>query len=57
VRYLAAAREARERGEIPDGSYQWVEVYELDGDTAVALPRHLFRGPRDTAWVCRGRLI
>jgi hypothetical protein len=46
-RYLRTVQEAREGGEIPEGSYQWVEVYELDGESATPLPREIFNGPRD----------
>lgn len=38
---------AIERGEEPEGSYQWVTLYEVNGDQAAALPADWFDGPRD----------
>lgn len=38
---------AIERGEEPEGAYQWVSVYEVNGDQAVPLPAGWFDGPRD----------
>lgn len=52
-RYLKIVDEARERGEVPDGTYRWVEVFDLSGNPTrpgfqgVALPRELFSGSRD----------
>ena len=39
--------EARAAGEIPQGTYQWVEVYDTDGAEADPLPTDLFAGARD----------
>lgn len=47
---LAALREveaAIERGEEPQGMYQWVSVYEVNGEEAVSLPAGWFSSPRD----------
>lgn len=35
------------RGEEPKGAYQWVTVYDVNGDAAVPLPADWFDGPRD----------
>ena len=32
VRYLKIVDEARKRGEVPEGSYRWVEVFDLSGN-------------------------
>jgi hypothetical protein len=48
--YLEAQREidaAVARGEEPAGSYRWVSVYEVNGDTAQPVPDGWFDGPRD----------
>jgi hypothetical protein len=34
-------------GEEPDGAYQWLELYECDGEDAVQLPSSWFGGTRD----------
>ena len=34
-------------GEEPEGGYQWVSLYELDGEDAVPVPADWFDGPRD----------
>jgi hypothetical protein len=34
-------------GEEPEGAYQWVSLYELDGQDAVPVPAGWFDGPRD----------
>ena len=53
VRYLKIVDEARKRGEVPEGSYRWVEVFDLSGNPTppgfhgVPLPRSVFDGPRD----------
>lgn len=44
---LREVDEARGDGLVPQGEYQWLEVYELDGERADPLPRGLFDGPRD----------
>lgn len=47
---LAALREveaAIERGEEPQGLYQWVSVYEVNGEEAVSLPAGWFSSSRD----------
>jgi hypothetical protein len=45
---LQEVNSAREKGLVPDGEYQWLEVYELDGASSTPLPRNFFAGPRDT---------
>lgn len=35
------------RSEEPEGAYQWVTVYEVNGHDAVPLPADWFDGPRD----------
>jgi hypothetical protein len=51
--YLRAVDERQERGEAPEGSYRWVEVFDLSGNPTppgfqgTPLPRELFDGPRD----------
>jgi hypothetical protein len=53
VRYLKIVEDARKRGEVPEGTYRWVEVYDLSGNPTppgfkgVPLPRAVFNGPRD----------
>jgi hypothetical protein len=53
VRFLKIVDEARIRGEVPEGSYRWVEVYDLSrnptppGFQGVPLARAVFSGPRD----------
>jgi hypothetical protein len=53
ARYLETIRRREEAGEAPEGSYRWVEVYDLSGNPTppgfqgVALPRALFDGKRD----------
>jgi hypothetical protein len=53
VRYLQIVEEARTRAEVPEGSYRWVEVFDLSdnptppGFQGVPLPRNVFSGPRD----------
>jgi hypothetical protein len=39
--------EARRRGLVPEGEYQWLDVYELAGETASPLPGGFLAGPRD----------
>jgi hypothetical protein len=51
ARAFAALQEvnsARQKGLVPGGEYQWLEVYELDGARSTPLPRNFFAGPRDT---------
>jgi hypothetical protein len=38
--------EARVAGEVPDGAYQWLDIYELDTEGRNPLPRDFFAGPR-----------
>jgi len=38
---------AKERGEEPQGVYQWVSLYEVNGEEAVPLPEGWLDGPRD----------
>lgn len=38
---------AVDRGEGPEGEYQWVTVYEVNGDEAIPLPKNWFDGSRD----------
>lgn len=38
---------AIERGEKPQGMYQWVSGYEVNGEEAVSLPAGWFSSPRD----------
>jgi hypothetical protein len=45
---LQEVNSAREKGLVPDGEYQWLEVYELNGARSTPLPRNFFAGPRDT---------
>lgn len=47
VAALQEINQARASGLIPEGKYQWLEVYELDGDAATPLPRSVLTGPRD----------
>ena len=53
VRYLNTIRRLEEAGEAPEGSYRWVEVYDLSGNPTapgfqgVPLPRAVFSGSRD----------
>jgi len=42
---LEELNELRGAGQVPEGHYQWVDVYELDG--ANPLPRNIFNGSRD----------
>jgi hypothetical protein len=44
---LSEIQARSERGEEPEGVYQWVSVYEVNGDQAVPLPGDWFNGPRD----------
>lgn len=37
-------------GEEPVGAYQWLEVFELDGEEAVPVPRSVFAGERDVRY-------
>jgi hypothetical protein len=41
--------EAREAGRIPDGAYQWLDIFELDKGR-YPLPRDFFAGPRDARY-------
>src|SRR5581483_11896469 len=53
VEFLRFARDARERGEIPDGSRRWIHVFHTAAAArgeAVALPETFFDGPGDLAW-------
>lgn len=51
--YLDAARRWEANDDLPEGSYRWVEVFDLSGNptppgfTGRAMPRSLFGGPRD----------
>lgn len=47
---VLALRKVKERvaaGEEPSGTYRWVDLYEVDGDQAVAVPVGWFDGIRD----------
>jgi hypothetical protein len=44
--------ELRDAGRVPDGQYQWVNVYELDG--ANPLPKAFFNGSRDVRFGFHG---
>ena len=39
-----------EAGEEPPGAYQWVNLYELDGEAAVPVPACWFNGSRDVRY-------
>jgi hypothetical protein len=53
VHYHDAVRRHEDRGDVPEGSYRWVEVFDLSGIptppgfTGTALPQSLFSGSRD----------
>ena len=49
---LKELNELREAGEVPEGRYQWVDAYELDGVNV--LPKGLFSGSRDMRFGYRG---
>lgn len=44
---MKAVSEAVAAGHEPSGADQWVDFYELDGDTATRVPVDWFRGARD----------
>jgi hypothetical protein len=47
---VLALRKVKERvaaGEEPTGTYRWVDLYEVDGGQAVAVPVGWFDGVRD----------
>jgi hypothetical protein len=44
---LRAMRLAREAGQVPDGSYPVVSVYNTASATATSLPNVIFNGPHD----------
>jgi hypothetical protein len=56
VEFLRYARQARERGDIPDGSRRWVHVFHTEaaacGD-AVRLSEAFFDGPQDLVWAVK----
>jgi hypothetical protein len=47
-------RAAEEAGQIPEGKYHWLHVYELDGEEASPLPREWFAGRRDSRYGFQG---
>lgn len=53
VGYMKTIRRLEEAGEAPDGSYRWVEIYDLSGNPTspgfqgVPLTGGVFSGPRD----------
>jgi hypothetical protein len=54
--FLQYARQARARGDIPDGSRRWVHIFHTEaaarGD-AVRLSGEFFDGPQDLVWAVR----
>jgi hypothetical protein len=44
---LKAVEAAASAGEEPEGAYQWVSVYDVNGDKAVPVPPDWFAGRRD----------
>jgi hypothetical protein len=55
VSTLEALNAAEQEGRIPDGEYEWVEVFDLSGLGAAfsgtPLPTNIFDGPRDRRYV------
>jgi hypothetical protein len=47
TRGLKEIEAAIARGDEPEGAYQWVSVYEVNGDEAVPVPADWFDGMRD----------
>jgi hypothetical protein len=47
LRALKEINAAVAAGEEPDGAYQWLDLYECDGEEAVALPSSWLDGKRD----------
>lgn len=48
--FAEALDAARERGEVPEGDYRYVDVITTMSDQAVALPGNVFDGPKDSRW-------
>jgi hypothetical protein len=45
---LEEVNDARRDGRVPEGEYQWLEVYDLEDEMGTPLPRDFFAGPHDT---------
>jgi hypothetical protein len=55
VSTLKALNAAKREGRVPDGEYEWVEVFDLSGlgagSSGTPLPTNIFDGPRDRWYI------